>query len=107
MQQSKADARKIRYARQGPPVSYQIGDHQHLLVRTHRLSSAVDKCIHKLFMHYKGPYTVSKIIKYNVYVLNDQATGRVSGTFNIVMLRPYLSLVANPRLSTCIQTSKQ
>jgi len=76
IQQSKAESRQRRHAEKGSPVQYAIGDL--VLVRTHRLSSSVDKiCIHKFFMLYEGPFVVKEIKHKNAYVVSDQLTGRV------------------------------
>jgi len=88
VQQSKAESRQRRHAEKGNPEQYAIGDH--VLVRTHRLSSSVDKCIHKFFMLYEGPYIVKEVKHKNAYVVSDPQTDRVRGCFNVIMLRPYL-----------------
>jgi len=54
------------------------------------LSSSVDKCIHKLFMLYEGPFVVKEIKHKNAYVVSDPITDRVRGCFNVILLRPYL-----------------
>lgn len=65
IQQSKAESRKRRHAEKGKPGQYNTGDL--VLVRTYRLSSSVNKCIHKFFMLYEGPFVVSEIKHKNAY----------------------------------------
>jgi len=40
-------------------ITYQPG--QQVLIKEHRLSSAEDKTIHKFFLLYRGPYTITEI----------------------------------------------
>jgi len=85
IQQSKAESRQRRHAEKGNPVQYVIGDL--VLVRTHRLSSSVDKCIHKFFMLYEDPFVVKEIKNKNAYVVCDPQTDRVRGCFNFVYVK--------------------
>lgn len=89
IQETRAEARKRKHDAKGSPVSYKIGDF--VLVRTHPMSSVVDKCIHKFFLLYEGPYQVQEIKIHNAYVVSDPKTRKIRGTFNVVMLRPYKS----------------
>jgi len=84
IQQSKAESRHRRHAEKGSPMQYAIGDL--VLVRTQRLSSSVDKCIHKLFMLYEVPFVVKEIKHKNAYVVSDPLTDRVRGCFNVILL---------------------
>jgi transposase InsO family protein len=59
-----------------------------VLLKTHSLSSAIDKTIHKFLLLYKGPYKVGKLVAPNAYQLLDMSGNNV-GTWNIVHLRKY------------------
>lgn len=48
VQKSHAERRRLRHDQQGRVTKFVIGDR--VLVRTHRLSSAVDKQIYKFFL---------------------------------------------------------
>jgi len=87
IQQSRAESRKRRHDRMGKSTSYVVGDL--ILVRIHRLSSSVDKCIHKLFMLYEGPFVINEVKNKNAYVVSDPKINRVQDCFNVVLSRPY------------------
>lgn len=86
VQMSHAERRKRRHDRQGPPTEFDIG--MLVLVRTHRLSSAVDRTISKFFLLYEGPYLIIDK-RNNVYTVIDPHTRNVQGTYNIIHLRRY------------------
>lgn len=56
IQYSKAESRQLRHTGKGSHVQCAIGDI--ILVRIHRLSSSVDRCLHTFFMLYDGPFVV-------------------------------------------------
>lgn len=89
VQQSHAERRKKRHDQQGKPTSYKIGSL--VLVRSHNLSSAVDRCIRKFFLLYDGPYIVVECKSPNAYVVADPITKNIVGTYNVIFLRKYLS----------------
>lgn len=89
IQRTKAEQRRIRHDRRGNLVRYNLGDS--VLVRSHRLSSAVDKCIRKFFLLYEGPYIIIDIKGPNAYVVKDSETNKVIGTFNVIFLRKYIT----------------
>ena len=91
IQRTKAEERRRRHDRKGRFTKFQVGDE--VLVRTHNLSSAVDKQIQNFFLLYEGPCTVVAIKKSNAYVVKDTNTLRVRGTYNIIHLRPYIKPV--------------
>lgn len=72
VQQTKAEERRRRHNHKGRSVEFHIGDE--VLVRTHNLSSAVDRKIHKFFMLYEGPFVVKEIKNHNAYVVCDPNT---------------------------------
>lgn len=45
---------------------------QQVLVKEHRLSSAIDKEIHKFFLLYQGPYTIIQVLENNTVVIEDE-----------------------------------
>ncbi|KAE9532811.1 hypothetical protein AGLY_009892 [Aphis glycines] len=49
--------------------TYQMG--QQVLVKEHKLSSGLDKEIHKFFLLYRGPYTISQVHDNNTLVITD------------------------------------
>jgi len=72
VQQSHSERRRLRHNQQGRVTKYEIGDH--VLVRTHRLSSAVDKHIHKFFLLYQGPYVVLRVSSQNANTVAEPET---------------------------------
>jgi hypothetical protein len=94
IQKTRALERKMRHDSRGLNISYKLGDL--VLVRTHRLSSAVDQQIHKFFLLYDGPYVITEIKNNNAYTVHDPDTNRFIGTYNVVFLRKYIE----PRLNT-------
>lgn len=93
VQLSHAERRKQRHDRQGPSTEFTIG--MLVLVRTHRLSSAVDRTISKFFLLYEGPYVIVKKST-NVYTVADPDTQHVQGTYNVIHLRQYYTTASNP-----------
>lgn len=88
-QRTKAEERRLRHARGGKSTIFIIGEK--VLVRTHRLSSSVDRCISKFFLLYEGPYVVTEIKNINAYVVNYIDSGKIRGTYNVVFLRKYIT----------------
>lgn len=87
VQLSKAERRKKRHESKGISTSFLVGDL--VLVRVHRLSSAVDRCIQKFYLLYEGPFQVYERKSDNAYVLVDPTTKRIHGTYNVIFLRRY------------------
>lgn len=87
IQMTHSERRKQRHDKQGKPTIFEIGDQ--VLVRTHRLSSAIDQCIHKFFLLYEGPYIVIKKMAANAYTVADPVNQQTRGTFNVIHLRRY------------------
>lgn len=58
LEKKAAAHNKVKY-RNKKFTTYQPG--QQVLIKEHRFSSAEDKTIHKLFLLYRGPYTISKV----------------------------------------------
>jgi len=94
IQLTHAERRKQRHDKQGVPVSFVIGTR--VLVKTHRLSSSVDKCIQKFFLLYEGPYVITSRRQDNAYTLADPNTNRTIGTYNVVHLRPFHEPISSP-----------
>lgn len=88
VQMSAAERRKHRHQRQNQPVVYQKGEQ--VLIKFHRLSSAADRTIHKLFLLYEGPYKIDRQVWKNAYLVKDH-TGHMIGTYNIINLKKYLA----------------
>lgn len=90
---SHVERRKRRHDRQGPATEFDIG--MLVLVRTHRLSSAVDRTLSKFFLLYDGPYLI--VVKHNnAYTVANLHTRRIQGTYNIIHLRRYHTMVLDP-----------
>jgi len=89
VQQSHSERRRLRHDQQDRVTKYEIGDH--VLVRTHRPSSAADKHIHNFFLLYQGPYVVLRVSSQNAYTVAEPETNRVIGTYNIIHLRRYIA----------------
>nr|CAI5850959.1 unnamed protein product [Callosobruchus analis] len=66
---AKAEKQKLREEQKIKPASFAIGDK--VLVRTHYQSSTADKTIKKFFLLVEGPYTVSKQVGPNSYIVRD------------------------------------
>uniref|UniRef100_A0A2S2PES7 RNA-directed DNA polymerase n=1 Tax=Schizaphis graminum TaxID=13262 RepID=A0A2S2PES7_SCHGA len=61
---------------------------QEVLVKEHKLSSAAEKQIYKLFLLYKGPYTINSVNDNNtVTILDDHGQ---QSTHNFRNIRPYV-----------------
>ncbi|CAH1724058.1 unnamed protein product [Aphis gossypii] len=65
-------------------IKYQVN--QQVLVREHRLSSAEDKEIRKLFLLYRGPYYIKEVRENNTIVVQE---GQNMVTYNVRNVRPY------------------
>ncbi|KAF4530556.1 hypothetical protein B566_EDAN018280 [Ephemera danica] len=83
----RAVARQARANKTNKIHSFQIGDL--VLVRSHRLSSAINKEISKFFFIFEGPFKIEKILGPNAYLISDPKTGVVKGSQNVQNLRPY------------------
>jgi hypothetical protein len=94
IQQSHSERRRLRHNQKGKTISFTNGDQ--VLVRTHRLSSAIDQLIHKFFLLYEGPFTVVSNPAHNVYTVSDPNTGRIVGTYNIIHLRSSRRPIISP-----------
>jgi len=66
-------------------LKYQPG--QQVLVREHRLSSAEDKEIRKLFLLYRGPYIIQEVRNNNTVVVKE---GDDLITHNMKNIKPYI-----------------
>lgn len=91
IQRTKAEQRRIRHDRIGNPINFRVGEQ--VLIRTHNLSSAIDKQIHKFFLLYEGPYIIHEIKQRNAYVVYDPGKDRIRGTYNVIFLRKYVKAV--------------
>lgn len=87
IQFTQAERRKRRHDKQGKPTIFTVGST--VLVRTHRISSAADKCIKKFFLLYDGPYVIVKRSNDNAYTVADPQTNKIQGTYNVIHLRPF------------------
>jgi len=87
VQLTKAQTRKIKHDKRLNPHLFKINDL--VLVRTHKLSNAIDKKISKFFLLYEGPYKISSIKSHNAYVLLDPNDNSPKGTHNIIHLKKY------------------
>ncbi|KAF0716362.1 AP2/ERF domain-containing protein PFD0985w-like [Aphis craccivora] len=67
----KADIRNQAKDQNKRFINYQVG--QQVLIKEHRLSSAEDREIHKLFLLYKGPYTITQVCENNTVVVEDDS----------------------------------
>jgi len=85
---SKAEKRKLRHDRKGIPTKFNVGDH--VLIRSHRLSSMTERVIQKFFLLFEGPYIIVEIKTQNAYTVEDPKTKIIRGTFNVIHLRKYL-----------------
>lgn len=101
VQNTRALERKMRHDRRGINRIFKIGEL--VLVRTHRLSSAVDQLIHKFFLLYDGPFVISAVRNRNAYTVNDPDTNRTIGTYNVIFLREYIVPIVNDiTLAECV-----
>jgi transposase InsO family protein len=74
-----ANARKRAADTSAETVQFAVGDK--VLVRAHRLSSSIDKVAAKFFLLYEGPYSVSKVLGSNAYLVRD-GEGQELGPYN-------------------------
>jgi len=89
VQHSHVERRRLRHDQQGRVTKFVIGER--VLVRTHRLSSAADKQIHKFFLLYQGPYVILRVSSQNAYMVAKVETNRIIGIYNIIHLRRYIT----------------
>lgn len=62
---------------------------QLILVKEQKLSSAEDKEIKKLFLLYRGPYTIKQVNENNTVAIQE---GENTNTYNIKNIKPYVSM---------------
>lgn len=67
--QKRAEQRNRLLDKKRKFPTYQVG--QQVLVKEHKLSSSLDKEIHKFFLLYRGPYTISQVHDNNTLVITD------------------------------------
>lgn len=65
----------------------QYVENQLVLIHDHRLSSAKDKQIHKLFLIYRGPYRIIRVNNNNTVTIAEDQKGNT--THNIKNIKPY------------------
>lgn len=68
-------------------ITYQVN--QQILVKKHRLSSAEDKEIRKLFLLYRGPYSIKEVRNNNTIVIEE---GNDMNIYNVKNVIPYKSM---------------
>jgi len=61
---------------------------QQVLIKEHRLSSAEDHEIKKLFLLYRGPYTIQEVRSNNTLVVREDG-GKLT-TYNVKNVKPYV-----------------
>lgn len=105
IQLTHSERRRRRHDKQGTPTSFAVGTL--VLVKTHRLSSSVDKCIKKFFLLYEGPYVITGHSKDNAYTLADPDTYRNIGTYNVIHLRPFHEPINSPIHQNRVSASPQ
>lgn len=94
IQESHAERRKRKHDQRERPTSFEIGTN--VLIRAHRLSSAVDRQIGKFFLLYEGQFTFIRRNNQNAYTVVDPISKRVHGTYNVIHLRQYRSPDSTP-----------
>jgi hypothetical protein len=62
---------------------------QWILVREHKLSSAKDKQIRKLFLLYRGPYRIFRVNEHNTVTIEENGKGKM--TYNLKNNKPYVT----------------
>lgn len=82
---TNAEKRKMKHDKGKKFPTYQAG--QQILVKDHKLSCATDNVIHKFFLIYKGPYTITKIRDNNTVEIEDQQ-GRIN-SYNMKSIKRY------------------
>jgi len=85
---TKAEARNQTKDQLKKFPQYHVG--QQVLVKEHRLSSAEDHEIHKYFLLYKGPYTITETFNNNTVIIEDPQKQIIR--CNIKNLKPYHAL---------------
>lgn len=93
IQMSHAERRKRRHDQKGKPTTFVVASS--VLIRTHRLSSAVDQLISKFFLLYEGPFIVIRRT-HNACTIADPETKRIHGTYNTIHLKRYSSPDSDP-----------
>lgn len=87
VQQTKAQSRKIKHDKKLNPHPFKVNDL--VLVRTHKLSNALDKKISKFFLLYEGSFKISSIKSQNAYTIIDPNDNSSKGTHNVIHLKKY------------------
>lgn len=86
---TKAQKRQDRHNRANKLVQFKVGDK--VLVRAHPQSSSENREIHKFFLLFKGPGTVTAVRGPNSYDVTDDSTSRSLGVQNVYNLKPFIS----------------
>jgi len=87
VQCTNAEKRREAHRRRINPIIYKIGDS--VLVKTHKLRSAIDKNISKFFLLYECPFEISGVRNQNAYTLIHPESRSTRGTFNCIHLKKY------------------
>jgi len=69
VQLSHSERRQLRHGRKGIAIKLVMGDR--ILVRTHRLRSAINRQIHIFFLHCQGSYVVVRVPSIGFYICNS------------------------------------
>lgn len=94
---SKAESRNKTKDQLKKFRQYQVG--QQVLMKEHKLSSAENNEIHKFFLLYKGPYTITEIYGNNTVMLEDQYERNIR--CNMSNIKPYHTMVSPEDPSLC------
>ncbi|CAI6359183.1 unnamed protein product [Macrosiphum euphorbiae] len=94
---SKAESRNKTKDQLKKFRQYQVG--QQVLMKEHKLSSAENNEIHKFFLLYKGPYTITEIYGNNTVMLEDQYERAIR--CNMSNIKPYHTMVSPEDPSLC------
>lgn len=88
---SKAEKRRARHDRLKNITRFKLGDK--VLVCNHERSSAINKEIKKLFLLFKGPYIIKRIVGPNSYELCD-VSGESMGIHNVVNIKNFVEPIS-------------
>jgi len=94
---SKAESRNKNKDQLKKFRQYRVG--QQVLMKEHKLSSAEDNEIHKFFLLYKGPYTITEIYENNTVMLVVQYERAIR--CNMKNIKPYHTMVPTEDPSLC------
>jgi len=67
-------------------IQYAVG--QQVLIKEHKLSSAEDREIKKLFLLYRGPFDIVEVRKNNTVVVME---ANKPTSYNVQNIKPYIS----------------